>query len=200
MVIDFKVYNDHSVYSMNKSIGVQGDHEVDIVRVNFSQNDFRFDRGRINFVKDGITEVCTDYISIGKDQVFSYEIPYDLIKDCKTVALSVTALTLDGKIFESRELTFEVHANDIDPTVVNEAFPLEDVTVIENNTTVTPSNGYYGIGSVSFKYSLKRGVDYWTEDDIAEIQGYIDTKFGDVNASLDAIVALQEAYIGGSVA
>lgn len=46
-------------------------------------------------------------------------------------------------------------------------------------------------------YTPKIGVDYWTEEDKAEIQGYVDTKMGDVGTALDSIIAIQTSLIGG---
>ncbi len=48
----------------------------------------------------------------------------------------------------------------------------------------------------------KRGVDYWTEEDVGEIHSYIDgaveDAIGDVNVALDSIIALQESFLGGT--
>lgn len=46
-------------------------------------------------------------------------------------------------------------------------------------------------------YTPQRGVDYWTDADKAKIKAYVDEQFGDVDAALDGIIALQESLIGG---
>jgi len=46
-------------------------------------------------------------------------------------------------------------------------------------------------------YTPKKGVDYWTDEDKADIKAYIDGEFGDVEAVLDETIARQEAFIGG---
>ena len=43
----------------------------------------------------------------------------------------------------------------------------------------------------------QRGVDYWTDDDKAEINAYIDARFGDVEIALDNIISYQDELIGG---
>lgn len=46
-------------------------------------------------------------------------------------------------------------------------------------------------------YTPRRGIDYWTPEDVAEINRYIDSKFGDVENALDSIIAIQNELIGG---
>jgi hypothetical protein len=46
-------------------------------------------------------------------------------------------------------------------------------------------------------YTPQKGVDFWTDADKAEIQDYIDNQFGDVNAALDGIIAIQNSLIRG---
>ena len=48
-------------------------------------------------------------------------------------------------------------------------------------------------------HTPERGVDYWTDADKAEIKAYVDDQIGDIEGTLDGIIALQEHYIGGSV-
>ena len=49
-------------------------------------------------------------------------------------------------------------------------------------------------------YTPKKGVDYWTPEEKAEIKKYIDGQFGDVETVLDNIIAMQNSLIGGDSA
>ena len=44
-----------------------------------------------------------------------------------------------------------------------------------------------------------RGVDYWTPEDVAEINAHIEGKFGDVETALDSIIAIQDILIGKEI-
>ena len=44
----------------------------------------------------------------------------------------------------------------------------------------------------------QRGVDYWTQDDVAEIKNYIDNEIGNIEGMFDMIIADQEYYIAQS--
>lgn len=45
-------------------------------------------------------------------------------------------------------------------------------------------------------YTPQKGVDYWTPEDEVEIKSYIDAQFGDVDAALDRIIAIQNGLSG----
>ena len=46
-------------------------------------------------------------------------------------------------------------------------------------------------------YTPRRGVDYWTEADIAQIKAYVDQELGDVELALDHIITMEDHLIGG---
>lgn len=45
-------------------------------------------------------------------------------------------------------------------------------------------------------YTPQKEVDYWTPEDVAEINAYIDEQLGDIDAALDAIIAIQNELLG----
>lgn len=49
-------------------------------------------------------------------------------------------------------------------------------------------------------YTPQRGVDYFTEGDVAYFEGYIDDRMGGVDEALDAIIEIQNDLIGGESA
>lgn len=46
-------------------------------------------------------------------------------------------------------------------------------------------------------YTPQKGVDYWTEEDKAEIKTYVDESMGDIETALDNIIAIQSKLIYG---
>lgn len=46
-------------------------------------------------------------------------------------------------------------------------------------------------------YTPQKGVDYWTEEDKAEIKAYIDEQLTDIDTALDEIIEIQNSLIGG---
>ena len=49
-------------------------------------------------------------------------------------------------------------------------------------------------------YTPIRGVDYFTEEDFEYFDTRIDEKLGEIESSLDAILAIQKEFIGGESA
>ncbi len=50
------------------------------------------------------------------------------------------------------------------------------------------------------KLKPKRGIDYWTAEDVADIKGYIDAEIGETEDALSAIIKIQESVLGGDEA
>ena len=50
------------------------------------------------------------------------------------------------------------------------------------------------------KLKPKRGIDYWTAEDVADIKGYIDAEIGETEDALSAIIKIQESILGGAKA
>lgn len=46
-------------------------------------------------------------------------------------------------------------------------------------------------------YTPQLGKDYFTEEDKAEIRGYVDEQMGDIDSALDSILAIENELIGG---
>ena len=153
MIINLTVVNDHSISSNSKSFGVQGDHRVTTLRATFEKNSYTFVKGRFNFEKNDLVE-CTDYIPLDENQAMEYELPYNLLCDCRSIVASVTAFTEDGRIFESRAMPFEVSENELDPSIIPIAFPLEEVTATKNYEEILPSDGMYGISKVNVRLPM----------------------------------------------
>lgn len=148
MIVNLTVSNDHSVKADNKSFGVQGDHKVTTLFAAFENNDYEYTKGRFNFEKNDLVE-CTEYMTLTDDQTLEYELPYNLLCDCTSIVVSVTALTSDGRIFESKAVQFEVSKNELDPNIIPTLCPLEEITITENNQTVLPNEGFYGISKAN---------------------------------------------------
>ena len=78
------------------------------------------------------------------------------------------------------------------------------ITDVNGTTTATVSNGKDGKDGTdgvdgNDGYTPQRGIDYWTEEDKAEIKGYVDDKTGDIETALDDIEAIAKGRATGYV-
>lgn len=74
-------------------------------------------------------------------------------------------------------------------------FALQDEAIDEQNTKVQEVYDAYESGELN-GYTPQRGTDYWTPEDKAEIDDYIDDQFGDVNEALENIIDIQNVLMG----
>ena len=151
---------------------------------------------------EGDKESLLDYLQTGIDEGKSLrEVLADITAENGAFAsyLSVGDTTLAKKLAQL-EATLWKPRGTYDESMNYKSFDVVEhdgssYIVLKDVVGVTPSGGDYYMLLASKGGTPVRGTDYWTPEDVAAMKSDIDNQFGDVEATLDSIIAIQESLI-----
>ena len=125
--------------------------------------------------------------------------------DLRRISTCLKQLYIEEGAYQNREVSPEIPKPDFWEVLINKNIPyigdngnwyIYDIEKKEFVDSYFSAKGETG-------YTPKKGTDYWTENDKAEMAEYalekVDNRIGDLENALDEIIAIQETLIGGDM-